>query len=147
MNIRKITEKDTSEVFNMMKDFYDSPAVLHKAPDSVFENDIRDCISDCPYVEGYIFEENGAAIGYSMLAISYSTEFGGICVWIEDLYMKPQYRGKGVGTAFFAFLESEYGKKAVRFRLEVEGGNAGAIAMYKKSGFSVTPYVQMTKEF
>ena len=93
------------------------------------------------------FEENGTAIGYSMLAISYSTEFGGICVWIEDLYMKPQYRGKGVGTAFFAFLESEYGKKAVRFRLEVEGGNAGAIAMYKKSGFSVTPYVQMTKEF
>lgn len=147
MNIRKFNENDVNEILDMMHDFYNSPAVLHKAPDYVFENDIKDCLGNCPYVEGYVFEENKNIMGYSILAISYSTEFGGICVWIEDLYIKSEFRGKGVGSSFFEFLENEYGKNSVRFRLEVESNNERAIALYKKAGFSVAPYIQMSKEF
>lgn len=143
MNIRKFTKNDFNEIFEMMKDFYNSPALLHPAPDAVLKKDIGDCIGDCPYAEGYLFEENGKVTGYSILAISYSTEYGGICIWIEDLYIKPEHRGKGMGTAFFDFLKREY-KEAVRFRLEAEGNNHGAIELYKRNGFSVLPYVQLS---
>lgn len=142
MIIRKFSENDFNEIFNMMKDFYNSPALLHPAPDDILKKDILDCLGDCPYVEGYLFEENGKAAGYSMLAVSYSTEYGGICIWVEDLYIKPEYRGKGMGTAFFDFLKRER-KEAVRFRLEAESGNHGAIELYKRNGFSLLPYVQL----
>ena len=139
-------KKDMEEVVGMMRVFYDSPAVIHAAPDEILRQDVKDCVGDCPYIEGYIFEENDRILGYSMVAKSYSTEYGGICVWVEDLYMKEEARGLGIGTAFFRFLDEKYKDQAVRFRLEVEEENERAVAVYKKAGYHPLPYMQMTKE-
>jgi len=140
-------KEDADEVFRMMKVFYQSPALLHKASDMVLKRNIENCINQNCYIEGYVFKEQEKIAGYSMVAKSYSTEFGGECIWIEDLYMKPEYRGKGIGTKFFQYLEEIYKDKAVRFRLEVEKNNQSAIAAYKKNGYQELAYVQMTKEF
>ena len=138
--------RDTEEVLAMMKIFYDSPAILHKASEEVLRRDIRDCVGDVPFVEGFVFEKENQIAGYSMIAKSYSTEYGGICIWIEDLYIKLEYRGSGIGTQFFSYLEEQYGENAVRLRLEVEKDNARAIGVYKKCGYQELSYVQMTKE-
>ena len=139
-------KKDMEEVVGMMRVFYDSPAVIHAAPDKILRQDVKDCVGDCPYIEGYIFEENDRILGYSMVAKSYSTEYGGLCVWVEDIYMKEEARGLGIGTAFFSFLDEKYKDQAVRFRLEVEEENERAVAVYKKAGYHPLPYMQMTKE-
>lgn len=144
--IRAMESRDTEEVLAMMQVFYDSPAVLHKASEELLRRDIRDCVGDIPFIEGFVFEEDNQIAGYSMIAKSYSTEYGGICIWIEDLYIKPEYRGTGIGTKFFSYLEEQYGKSAVRFRLEVEKDNTRAIEVYKKCGYQELPYIQMTKE-
>lgn len=144
--IRPMENRDTEEVLAMMKIFYDSPAILHKASEEVLRRDIRDCVGDVPFVEGFVFEKENQIAGYSMIAKSYSTEYGGICIWIEDLYIKPEYRGSGIGTQFFSYLEEQYGENAVRLRLEVEKDNARAIGVYKKCGYQELSYVQMTKE-
>lgn len=85
-----------------------------------------------------------------MLAKSYSTEYAGICIWIEDLYIKPEYRSLGLGTQFFEFVNNKYDSSsaaaAVRFRLEVEPSNKQAIHIYKKCGYNELPYIEMTKE-
>lgn len=146
MNIRQFKQEDTTRIFDMMRPFYDSPAVMNKVPDSVLMKDIEDCIGDCPYVEGYVFEVDDYIAGYSMLAKGYSTEYGGLCIWIEDLYIDPKYRGQGIVQKFFEFLEEIYGDKAVRFRLEVEANNEVALAVYKKSGFKELEYIEMSKE-
>lgn len=146
ITIRTMESKDAGEVLAMMRVFYDSPAILHKASDEVLRRDIRDCVEDVPFVEGFVFEEGEQLAGYSMIAKSYSTEFGGLCIWIEDLYIKPEYRGSGIGTQFFACLEELYQGKAVRLRLEVEQNNGRAIEVYKKCGYQELSYVQMTKE-
>ena len=78
MKIRAMQLKDMEEVVGMMRVFYDSPAVIHAAPDEILRQDVKDCVGDCPYIEGYIFEENDRILGYSMVAKSYSTEYGGI---------------------------------------------------------------------
>lgn len=146
MKIRAMQLEDMEEVVGMMRVFYDSPAVIHAAPDEILRQDVKDCVGECPYIEGYIFEEDGKILGYSMVAKSYSTEYGGMCVWVEDLYMKEEARGLGIGTAFFRFLDEKYKDQAVRFRLEVEEDNERAVAVYKKAGYQPLPYMQMTKE-
>jgi GNAT superfamily N-acetyltransferase len=145
MKIRKMTTKDTEQVFAMMRVFYDSPALIHKSSDAVLRRDIEACLSDSPFVEAYIFEDAGETLGYSMVSKSYTTEYGGLCVWIEDLYLKEAYRSKGLGTQFFAFLEQQY-PEAVRFKLEVEQENGAAVATYKKNGYAISDYFLMTKE-
>lgn len=147
ISIRPITKQDTEVVFMMMRIFHDSPAVLHKTSDAALRQDIADCISsDFPFVEGFVFEEDDCIAGYSMIAKSYSTEYGGLCLWIEDIYIKPQWRGHGIGTQFLTFVEEKYRSSAVRLRLEVEKSNTEAIAVYKRCCFDNLPYIEMTKE-
>lgn len=141
--IRLMTKADKPHVMEMMRTFYASPAVLSNGSDEIFSNDIENCVSDNPYVEGYIFEEANQIQGYAMIAKSYSTEFGKTCFWIEDLYVKEDYRRIGIGSRFFAFLADKY--TDCIFRLEAEEENTNAIRLYKKCGFSVLPYVQLKK--
>lgn len=144
--IRLMTQEDFGEVLEMMKVFYASPAVLHKASEEVLRRDIEDCIGDMPFIEGYVFQEEGRTAGYAMVARSYTTEYGGLCIWVEDLYLKPEFRHRGLGSEFFAFLEKAYEGRAVRFKLEVEEENESAIEAYKKNGYQVSSYFEMTKE-
>ena len=142
--IRRMNESDRESVMDMMRTFYASPAVLTNGSDEIFVADIEECVSDSPYADGYVFEVTGETIGYAMLAKSYSTEYGKRCIWIEDIYIKEDYRGKGIGSEFFRFLEENY--PDVLFRLEAEEENERAIHVYKKSGFDVMPYLEMKKE-
>ena len=70
----------------------------------------------------------------------------GMTLWIEDIYILEQYRGKGLGGELFAYLEKNYADSFSRFRLEVEEDNEHAVHLYKKNGFRVLPYTQMIRD-
>lgn len=146
MNIRSFCESDKSIIFNMMRVFYDSPALIHHSSDRVLLKDIEDCLDqNNPYIEGYMFEEDHKNIGYAMVSRNYTTEYGGICIWVEDLYLEEEYRNGGRSLQFFSFLEEQY-PEAVRYKLEVETDNERAIAAYRKNGYAISEYHLMTKE-
>ncbi len=141
--IRLMTANDKESVFEMMKVFYSSPAVFTNGSDEIFLADIENCINENQYLEGFVFENSLGLQGYAMIAKSFSTEFGKPCIWIEDLYLKEEYRGQGLGKNFFEFIQKRYNNCI--FRLEVEEENKRAISLYKKCGFSLLPYMEMKK--
>ena len=141
--IRGMEEKDRSRVLEMMRVFYASPAVLSNGSQEIFEADINACLGDSPYLEGYIFENAEEIQGYAMVAKSFSTEFGKPCIWIEDLYVKNEYRGLGIGSHFLGYIESKYPDSI--FRLEVEEENDRAVRVYRKCGYEEIPYMEMKK--
>ena len=144
ITIREMTAADEAEVFAMMRVFYDSPAVQHDSSDEVLRQDIADCVGENPLLRGYMFEVDGAAAGYAMVSLGYSTEVGGLSPWIEDIYLKEPYRGLGVAAAFFEKLPALY-PGAKRFKLEVEPENARAIRFYHKCGYEALPYYVLAK--
>lgn len=139
-----MTECDRESVIDMMRTFYHSPAVWTNGSEEIYNNDVTACVGMSPYVEGFIFEKEKEIAGYGMIAKSFSTEFGKPCIWIEDLYLKEEYRGEGIGSSFFAYLEKEYPGSIMR--LEVEEDNTRAVAVYRKNGYEVLPYMEMKKE-
>ena len=141
--IRHMRSEDKESVFEMMRVFYASPAVLTNGSDEIFYADVDACIAGSPYVEGYVFESDGEICGYAMLAKSYSTEFGKPCIWIEDLYLRDACRGKGLGSRFIEQVSRAY--PGALLRLEVEEENERAIRVYKKAGFDFLPYMEMKK--
>lgn len=142
--IRKMEERDRHAVKEMMRTFYASPAVLSNGSEEIFDADIDFCVGESPCLEGFIFEDGKDILGYAMIAKSFSTEFGKPCVWIEDLYIKEDFRGFGIGSRFFDFLTARY-PNCIQ-RLEVEDENKRAVRVYRKNGFDVLPYVEMKKE-
>ncbi len=142
--IRNMKPSDAEEILAMMQVFYASPAVLSNGSREIFKNDIAACVGDSPYLEGYVFAEEDLILGYAMVAKSFSTEFGKPCLWIEDLYIKPEYRHQGIGTGFFSYLDKVYPDHVKR--LEVEEENQNAIHVYEKCGYEVIPYMEMIKK-
>lgn len=143
MKIQNMTAEHAESVIRMMRVFYASPAVWTDGSEEIFRRDVQNCVNDNPYLEGYVFTEENETVGYAMLAKSFSTEFGKPCIWIEDIYLIPSRRGRGIAAQFFAFAEKKY--PDALFRLEVEAENASALRAYQKSGFTPLPYLEMKK--
>ena len=141
--IRPMLREDAPYVIDMMRVFYASPAVLSNGSEEIFQNDVENCVNDSPYLEGYIIEDGKKILGYGMVAKSFSTEFGKPCMWIEDLYLKEEARGLGLGSKFLHFVAEKYPEAILR--LEVEEENERAIHTYHRCGFEVLPYMEMKR--
>lgn len=141
MTIRAIQPEDRAEILEMMQTFYTSPAVFTDGSSEIFERDFAACIGDDPFLEGFVFAYGEEIAGYAMIAKSFSTEFGKRCIWLEDLYLKEQYRGMGIGSQFLEYLTAIYADHLIR--LEVEDDNEAAVHTYRKYGFMEFPYTEM----
>lgn len=141
--IRAIQKGDKNEIVEMMQIFYSSPAVLSNGSAEIFSQDVDNCTNDNPYLEGYVIENDKNIQGYAMIAKSFSTEFGKPCIWIEDLYVKEEYRGMGLGGRLLDYIIENH--RDCIFRLEAEEENKGAIKLYERYGFKVLPYLELKK--
>lgn len=140
--IRRMTEADGEIYRTLSLEFYATDAVDHPLPMSCFDAVFAEILRHGPYMDGYIFSLDGEDVGYAVVSKMWAVEAGGLCVWVEDIYIRAPYRGRGLGSEFFRFLKENY-PMANRFRLEVEEDNKPAVALYRKNNFEFLPYQQM----
>ena len=95
-----------------------------------------------PLLRGLLISCQGRPAGYLYLTFCYSAEVGGRCVFLEEIYLTPEFRGKGLGRDVMAWIGAEY-PSALRFRLEVNPVNRGAARMYDRAGYQYLRYDQM----
>ena len=141
--IRPMTQNDKNEFLEMAQAFYSSSAVDHPIAKEILEANFSEAVSDSDFVKGYIVEEDGSIAGFAIISFSYAGEVGGLCVWLEEIFIKDEFRGSGLGGAFLDFIKQEFGKKAKRFRLEITSANKGAKKLYLRNGFEMLAYEQM----
>ncbi len=144
--IRPVAFADRQQYITMCKEFYHSDAVLHPVSEDYFQRTFDALMEHTPYAAAYIIEQDGETAGYALLAKSLSQEAGGIVLCIEELYIRPQFQGHGLGTAFFRFLEGQNDGTVKRYRLEYEQDNVRGAALYRRLGFVPLTYGQMIKE-
>ena len=137
--IRKIVPDDKAEYIKMAKDFYNSPAVLSPVPESHFEVTFEEIMIRSEYAEAFIFEYNNEIAGYGLIAKTFSQEAGGIVVWIEEIYVKAEFRNQGLGSEFIEYVKTNI--SARRYRLETEPDNIKAQNLYKRHGFKHLEYI------
>ena len=144
--IRKINYEDLQEYLAMSNDFYHSDAVMKPVPEQYFINSFNEMMRSNEYISCYIIEKECKTAGYALLARTFSPEVGGMVLWLEELYLKPEYRGEKLRSEFMSFLNETLAPGYRRLRLEVEDYNTAAVGLYKKYGFGFLPYSQMYKE-
>jgi ribosomal protein S18 acetylase RimI-like enzyme len=85
-------------------------------------------------------------VGYLVLALGYSLEFGGRDAFIDEFFILEQYRGKGLGRTALRQAEKAARKLGVKaIHLEVTRHNSAVIDLYKRDGFVDHDRYLMTK--
>jgi GNAT superfamily N-acetyltransferase len=91
--------------------------------------------ADAPAARALLLFVNGEAIGYAVYFFSFSTMVGKRCLWLEDLFIAPGFRGKGIGRAMMAHLAAvAVQHDCGRFEWIVLDWNEAAIGFYKTLG-------------
>lgn len=145
--IQPATTDDRGILREMFDEFYRSDAVLHPVPAAYHEAALDDLFSEGTSQSCFLLCDGEAVCGYALLAEKYSHEAGGLELWVEELYLRPEVRGKGMGSAFFDYLRDYAAAHDVRrLRLEVEEENTGAMRLYARMGFAALDYRQMIRE-
>ena len=104
--IRKISLQDRSIFLTMSEEFYASPAVEHAVPHDFHVRAFDEMMRSDDYIEGFLLMDDTVPAGYALLQKTYSREAGGLTIWIDEIYLRPAFRGKGLAKAFFAFAET-----------------------------------------
>lgn len=99
-----------------------------------------------PFGRGWLARTGGEVVGYAVLSLGFSVEFGGRDGFVDDLYLVPAVRGRGLGRALLERLVDEARALGVRtLHLEVEPLNARAEALYARHGFAPSPRRLMSR--
>lgn len=142
MVIRDFLPDDRTEFLQMCSDFYSGDAVAHAVNPIHFTRTFDQLMEKNHFIRGLAVEHDGAIAGYCQLSFTWSNEAGGLAVWIEELYIKPEFRNLKLGSGIIDFIKNEY-SNAARLRLEVSEENQAAMRLYKRLGFQDLPYLQM----
>lgn len=129
-----ITPATLDSALDLMKLLYTEPGGTHdrqaasRAAEHLFHN---------PESGGLWFiESDGRTAGYLALTACFSLEFGSGFGLLDELYLLPQWRGKGLGAEALAFAQvwcRSRGYSALR--LEVDLSNERALRLYRGAGF------------
>lgn len=88
-----------------------------------------------PYAECLLAEEAGIVVGFALFFHNYSTFRGKPGIYLEDLFVKPNYRGYGHGKALLVELARlAVGRDCARLEWAVLDWNAPSIAFYERLG-------------
>jgi ribosomal protein S18 acetylase RimI-like enzyme len=84
------------------------------------------------------------AVGYAILNFIWSNEHGGDIVNIDEIFIKPQYRSKNIGSEFINRLITMH-PHAKALKLEASPSNLKAIKFYERIGFSTAPNLHLLR--
>ena len=134
MHIRSARSEESTVILQLIKDL----AEYEKAPDQVeaTESDLKATIfGKKPKVFCDVVEVDGEIAGMAIWFLNYSTWQGKHGIYLEDLFIKPEYRGRGYGKALLVHLAKLCEKKGFgRFQWWVLDWNSPAIEFYRSLG-------------
>ena len=131
--IRKATENDTPTILHLITQL----AIYEKLEHEVVatEETLKKTIFGKDYAEVIIGEEDGKPVGFALFFHNYSTFLAKPGIYLEDLFVEVEHRGKGYGKKLLAEL-AKIAKERNCGRLEwsVLNWNTPSIEFYKSLG-------------
>jgi GNAT superfamily N-acetyltransferase len=132
--IRKGTEKDVSIILDLIKALAD----YEKAPNEVIADEkilLQNLFGEKPYAETLIAEYDDEPAGFALFFHNFSTWIGKPGIYLEDLFVKPHLRGKGIGKQLLVQIAKiAVERDCGRFEWSVLDWNEPSIQFYKNLG-------------
>jgi GNAT superfamily N-acetyltransferase len=137
LSIRPATAKDAALIVQFVRDLaeYERDPKAAVATEQDF---IRDGFGADPKFKVVFAEWNGEPAGFALFFYNYSTWQGRPGLYLEDLFVKPEFRGKGIGKALLLHLAKiAVENNCGRYQWQVLDWNTPALEFYKSLGAEI----------
>lgn len=136
--VRDVEEKDAADILRLITDL----AIYEREPDAVKNTEqaiVDHLFCDQPALFGHVIEDEidgeRTVVGMALWFLTYSTWEGVHGIWLEDLYVMPEMRGKGYGKALLQKLASIATERGyARVEWTVLDWNEPSIKFYENLG-------------
>lgn len=133
LRLDPLGERDLPALTSLVRAYYEEDGldwVEERQPAA-----LRALAAGDPNGRGWMIRLGGRAVGYAVLTWSFSIESGGRDGLIDEIYLVPEVRGRGLGRRALAMIEDEARTLGLRrLFLEVNHGNR-ALSLYRRAGF------------
>lgn len=135
--MRQAGIEDVALLVKLMSEFYDeagTPLEAARAAEA-----FATLLADARLGKAFLIQAQNEEVGYVVITFSYSMEFGGRTAFVDDLFIREQFRGRGLGTAALNKVREYCAEQSVRaLHLETGRDNVAAHALYRRAGFKIT---------
>jgi len=131
--LRFAEEKDIAIILEFIRGLAEYEHLLDMV--EIKETDLKKYIFEKKLIEVIIGEYDGTPAGFALFFHNFSTFLGRPGIFIEDIFVKPEFRGKGLGKIFFSFIAKiAVERNCGRLEWACLDWNKSSIEFYKKQG-------------
>jgi ribosomal protein S18 acetylase RimI-like enzyme len=146
VTFRPATQDDEAELLRMMRSLAEQEPGAYYFDEPAVRSVLKKFLADPNLGRAWILSDGAAVVGYIVLTLGYSFEYHGRDAFVDELYVEPPYRRRGIGREAIKFVEEEARKVGVTaLHLEVDHGNDPALALYQCAGYEHHDRYLMTK--
>jgi GNAT superfamily N-acetyltransferase len=139
LTLRSATPADVSVLFELIQALAEYEKLSHAVTGNA-EALKEHLFGSKPYIEAILAEYAGQAVGFALFFHNYSTFLTKPGIYLEDLFVLPEFRRKGIGKAILTYLaQLAVSRGCGRLEWSVLDWNESAIAFYENMGASVLP--------
>jgi GNAT superfamily N-acetyltransferase len=134
LRLRAAQAADVPVIFELIGELADYERLRHKMVGNI--NDLqRHLFGEPRFAEAVVADWDGAAAGFALYFFNYSTFLCRPGLYLEDLFVRPAHRGRGIGLALLAALEQRARALGCgRLEWSVLDWNEPAIEFYRRFG-------------
>jgi GNAT superfamily N-acetyltransferase len=134
LRIRPATPADTALILTLIRELAEYERLAHTVVAT--EADLWEALFGArPFAETVLAEVDGEPAGFALFFHNFSTFLARPGLYLEDLFVRPAFRRRGVGRALFTHLARlAVERRCGRFEWTVLDWNAPAIAFYQQLG-------------
>lgn len=135
---------DAATFLALMREYYAYDA--HEFLEEKARQALEPLLANAVYGLAWLILDAKLVIGYAVITFGYSLEFGGRDAFLDELYLREDYRGQGIGTRIIQHaldVCQTHGVKALH--LEVMAQNTRAQELYRRLGFELRDSRLMSK--
>ncbi|MBN1675620.1 MAG: GNAT family N-acetyltransferase [Kiritimatiellae bacterium] len=139
LRIRPATPDDVPLILAFIRQIAEFEKLSHRV--TATEEDLRESLFGAnPGAEVLLAFAGDAPAAYAVFFHSFSTFLGKRGIWIEDIFVKPEFRRRGIGEALLTHIAAlANARHCGRLEWTVLDWNTNAIAFYKALGADVLP--------
>lgn len=137
---------DLDRVLTLVTAFHTEEGL--QSTDEVRRAGVEPLLTGIPHGCVYLIGPARAPLGYVIVTFGWSVEFGGMDGWVDEIYIRPAVRGRGIAGSVLHDLPKALAQAGVKaLHLEVDHDNEPAQRLYARARFQPRDrYVMMTKK-